>query len=107
MEAKRLIGRHLFDGMFDIRASGFLPKPEAIAYEKFIKEFDISPKTSIMFDDLEKNLKVPHDMGMKTVQVVADDDFSHDLVESWELEKNHQHEHVHFITDNLTNFLKP
>ncbi len=103
---EKLGGKHLFDGMFDIRASGFLPKPEPVAYKKFITEFDISPKTSIMFDDLEKNLKVPHNLGMKTVQVVASDDFSHDLVESWELEKDHQHEHVHFITNNLTDFLK-
>ncbi len=102
----RLGAKNLFDGMFDIRATGYLPKPDPAAYKKFIANFDISPTKSIMFDDLEKNLKVPHNIGMKTVQVVADDSFNHELVESWELERNHKHEHVHHITDDLVGFLK-
>ena len=103
---EKLGATKLFDGMFDIRATGFKPKPEPIAYEKFIKEFKIVPSAAIMFDDLEKNLKVPHVIGMKTVQVIADEDFNHELVESWELERCHENEHVHHITNDLVKFLK-
>ena len=38
-----------------------------------------------MFDDLEKNLLVPHEIGMRTVQVVAGEDYAHEQVEAWEL----------------------
>ncbi|MCF6321834.1 MAG: pyrimidine 5'-nucleotidase [Rhizobiaceae bacterium] len=103
---EKLGASKLFDGMFDIRATGFKPKPEPVAYQKFINEFDIFPSSSIMFDDLEKNLKVPHIMGMKTVQVIADESFNHELVESWELEKCEKNEHVHHITNDLVKFLK-
>jgi len=102
---EKLGGKNLFDGMFDIRATGYAPKPLPIAYDKFLSAFDINPNKAIMFDDLEKNLAVPHALGMKTVQVVANDDFSHAQVEAWELDKGHEHEHVHFITDDLVQFL--
>jgi putative hydrolase of the HAD superfamily len=58
-----------------------------------------------MFDDLEKNLLVPHDVGMTTVQVVASEDFAHDQVEAWELTRGVA-SHVHHVTDDLANFLK-
>lgn len=47
----------------------------------------IDARRAAMFDDLEKNLVVPHDVGMRTVQVVASADFTHDQVEAWELER--------------------
>ena len=50
-----------------------------------------------MFDDLEKNLVVPHEVGMATVQVIAGDDFAHEQVEAWELERTGG-PHVHHVT---------
>jgi putative hydrolase of the HAD superfamily len=102
---QRLGGADLFDGMFDIRASGFQPKPDRIAYEMCFEAFGIDPATAVMFDDLEKNLKVPHDMGMATVQVIADDDFVHEQVDAWELLRSDSHDHVHHRTDDLVAFL--
>ena len=58
-----------------------------------------------MFDDLEKNLLVPHQVGMTTVHVVAAEDFEHDQVESWELGRT-TGPHVHHVTDDLAGFLK-
>ena len=58
-----------------------------------------------MFDDLEKNLLVPHETGMVTVQVVAAEDFEHDQVDAWELGRT-DGAHVHHVTDDLAGFLK-
>ena len=102
----RLGGGHLFDGMFDIRAAGYKPKPERIAYEMCFESFGIDPAKAVMFDDLEKNLKVPHDMGLGTVQVVAHEDFAHEQVDSWELHRSDDHEHVHHVTSDLVAFLR-
>lgn len=102
---EKLGGSDLFDGMFDIRAAGYRPKPEQHAYDLFLSRFDIDPTRAVMFDDLHKNLKVPHEMGMSTVQVVADPDFTHEQVDAWELVQEDDHPHVHHITDNITGFL--
>lgn len=101
----RLGGDGLFDGVFDIRATDYNPKPERSAYEKFIAAFDIPADRAIMFDDLEKNLKVPHELGMATVHVVPDNDFTHDQVDSWELTRADDQDHIHHITDDLVRFL--
>ena len=57
-----------------------------------------------MFDDLEKNLLVPHEIGMRTVQVVAAEDYAHEQVEAWELGRSTA-PHVHHVTDDLAAFL--
>lgn len=102
---ERLGAKDLFDGMFDIRAAKYQPKPERIAYEMCFELFDIDPARAVMFDDLEKNLKVPHDMGMTTVQVIAGEDFVHEQVDDWELHRSDDHIHVHHKTADLTAFL--
>jgi putative hydrolase of the HAD superfamily len=102
---KRIGGEELFEGIFDIRAMQYQPKPLPIAYQSFFAAHGIDPTRAAMFDDLEKNLLVPHDVGMTTVQVVAGEDFAHDQVEAWELERSLA-SHVHHVTDDLANFLK-
>jgi len=103
----RRLGAHkLFDGLFDIRAAGFTPKPQRTAYEIFLKNFNISPQTAAMFDDLEKNLMVPHQMGMNTVHVVAGKKFVNDQVDEWELSRVDGEEHIHHVTDDLVTFLR-
>jgi len=102
---EKLGGRHLFDGMFDIRAAGFVPKPERPAYEQFLKSFGISPQKAAMFDDLEKNLRVPHIMGMTTVHVIADKEFAHEQVDNWELTRADDGVHIHHVTSDLAGFL--
>ncbi|SFZ86393.1 putative hydrolase of the HAD superfamily [Devosia enhydra] len=94
----------LFEGIFDIRAMKYQPKPLPVAYEAFFAAHGIGSRNAAMFDDLEKNLKVPHDTGMITVQVVAGQGFAHEQVEAWELTRS-QDEHVHHITDDLASFL--
>jgi len=102
----RLGARELFDGVFDIRSAGFTPKPERLAYEVFLKNFDISPQKAAMFDDLEKNLKVPHLMGMNTVHVVPEADFARDQADNWELSRVDGAQHIHHVTADLVAFLR-
>jgi putative hydrolase of the HAD superfamily len=75
------------------------------AAETYFAQHGIDATKAAMFDDLEKNLLVPHDVGMVTVQVVAAEDFVHDQVESWELGRSGE-PHVHHVTDNLATFLR-
>lgn len=95
----------LFEDIFDIRAMGFQPKPLRIAYDSFFAAHGIDAGRAAMFDDLEKNLVVPHETGMVTVQVIAGPDFAHDQVEAWELEQKGG-PHIHHITSDLAGFLR-
>src|SRR3569833_4052454 len=95
----------MFADIFDIRAMGFKPKPLPEAYESFFAAHGIDAKRAAMFDDLEKNLLVPHQVGMVTVHVVASEDFEHDQVDSWELGRT-TGPHVHHTTDDLAAFLR-
>lgn len=103
---ERLGAGDLFEAIFDIRLARFEPKPAPGAYARFLSAHDIDPTRAIMFDDLEKNLKVPHDNGMVTVQVVAGADFVHDQCDAWELGRGDGHAHVHHVTDDLVSFLQ-
>ena len=100
----KLGGSDLFEHVHDIRAMTYVPKPNRQAYEGFFTLHGIDPASAVMFDDLEKNLVVPHEMGMVTVQVVAAPDFAHANVEAWELGRT-SGPHVHHVTDNLAQFL--
>ncbi|GHA32441.1 pyrimidine 5'-nucleotidase [Devosia pacifica] len=102
---RRLGADHLFEHVFDIRAMTYVPKPHRQAYDGFLARHGIDPTAAVMFDDLEKNLKVPHEIGMVTVQVTAGSDFVHEQVDAWELDRTRQ-EHVHHITEDLAHFLR-
>lgn len=66
----RLGGDMLFPHIFDIRAMHFTPKPHKGAYAAFLAAHAVDPRRAVMFDDLEHNLRVPHELGMLTVQVI-------------------------------------
>jgi putative hydrolase of the HAD superfamily len=95
----------LFEDIFDIRAMAYKPKPLPEAYEAFCAANGIDARRAAMFDDLEKNLLVPHETGMVTVQVVASADFQHEQVDAWELERTGG-VHVHHVTNDLADFLR-
>lgn len=102
---RRLGGDDLFEHVHDIRAMTYVPKPHKAAYDGFLALHNIDPKTAVMFDDLEKNLVVPHDIGMSTVHVVAGEDFVHEQIDAWEMERA-TGPHVHHVTDDLAKFLR-
>lgn len=61
---------HAIEGIFDIEDAGLVPKPERAAYQKFFADHRVTPTSAIMFEDIAKNLAVPHEFGMRTVLVV-------------------------------------
>jgi putative hydrolase of the HAD superfamily len=97
------IGEH-FEAVFDIIAAELEPKPAPQTYQKFLRDYGVLPKTSAMFEDLARNLVVPHQLGMTTVLVVPDG--TQEVVrEDWELE-GRDAAHVDHVTDDLTGFLQ-
>jgi putative hydrolase of the HAD superfamily len=97
------IGGH-FDAVFDIIAAELEPKPAPQTYQKFLDLHGVAADKSAMFEDLARNLVVPHRLGMTTVLVVPDG--TKDVVrEDWELE-GRDADHVDHVTDDLTGFLQ-
>ena len=93
-----------FEAVFDIIAAELEPKPAPRTYQKFLRDHGVDPATSAMFEDLARNLVVPHQLGMTTVLVVPDG--TREVVrEDWELE-GRDAAHVDHITDDLTAFLR-
>ena len=97
------IGAH-FEAVFDIIAAELEPKPAPQTYRKFLQLHAVDPARSAMFEDLSRNLVVPHQLGMTTVLVVPDG--STEVVrEAWELEGRGA-AHIDHVTDDLTGFLQ-
>jgi len=97
------IGHH-FEAVFDIIAAELEPKPAPQTYEKFLSEHAVDPTKAAMFEDLARNLVIPHRFGMTTVLVVPDG--TREVVrEDWELEGRGE-AYVDHVTDNLTGFLQ-
>src|SRR6202045_769747 len=93
-----------FEAVFDIIAAELEPKPAPQTYQKFLKDHGVDPLKSAMFEDLARNLVVPHQLGMTTGLGVPDG--SKEVVrEDWELE-GRDAAHVDHVTDDLTAFLE-
>ncbi len=93
-----------FDDIFDIRAADLEPKPRPRVYERFLARHDVDPKRAVIFEDLARNLEVPHALGMITVLVVPKG-AGVVLREDWEL-AGRDAPHVDHVTDDLTDFLR-
>jgi putative hydrolase of the HAD superfamily len=92
-----------FEDVFDIAASNFVPKPERRAYEVFLDKHGVEPSRSAMFEDIAKNLAVPHELGMTTTLIVPKtvDPFR----ESFEQEAVKTPD-IDYITNDLADFLR-
>ncbi|MDP5336613.1 MAG: pyrimidine 5'-nucleotidase [Paracoccaceae bacterium] len=80
----------LFDAVYGVEHAGFLPKPEAQAFQTVFDADGLDPRQAAMFEDDPRNLAAPHAMGMRTVHVAPDP---------------HEGDHIHHHTDDLTGFL--
>jgi len=92
-----------FEDVFDIAASDFVPKPDRRAYERFLERHAVDPARSAMFEDIAKNLVVPHDLGMTTTLIIPKtvdpfrESFEQEAVEA---------PHIDHITAELSEFLQ-
>src|SRR4029079_5442678 len=73
-----------FEDVFDIAAADLDPKPMPQVYDRFLARHGVDPSKAAMFDDLARNLEVPHTLGMVTVLVVPEGSRAV-LREEWEL----------------------
>ena len=101
--ARLQIEQH-FDDVFDIAAAALEPKPRPAVYDRCVARHRIDPEKSAIFEDLARNLEVPHALGMATVLVVPAG-AGVVLREDWEL-AGRDAPHVDHVTDDLTGFLR-
>lgn len=91
-----------FEDVFDIAAADFVPKPDRRAYLSFLDRHKVDPGRAALFEDIAKNLVVPHDLGMTTCLVVPTtpdpfrDAFEQEAVAA---------PHVDHVTSDLAGFL--
>ena len=64
---KKLNLENIFQSIFGIKEANYLPKPNIETYNLFLKINNINPKTSIMFEDMGRNLIPAKELGMTTV----------------------------------------
>lgn len=57
----------LFSDTLDIRALGYVPKPDAGAYDALVRHTRCNPRKTALFDDRACNLAPAHSLGMTTV----------------------------------------
>lgn len=95
----------MFDDIFDIADADFVPKPAAQAYERFFDRHEVDPLRAVMFDDLARNLVIPHERGMTTVLVLPKPG-QDDHREAFEIPSGETTAYIDFATSDLTRFLK-
>ena len=81
----------VFSCIYGVEDANYNPKPEYKAYELVFKKDGLNPLTSAMFEDEPRNLKVPHQLGMKTIFVSPESKDEH---------------YIDFHTSELSGFLK-
>lgn len=88
LEARGLSG--LFDAVYGVEHAGFHPKPDRAAFEMVFAADGLDPSRAAMFEDDARNLRVPHEMGMRTVHVALEPEPAG---------------HIHHHTEDLAEFL--
>lgn len=93
----------LMDGISDIVATGYRPKPGADAFDAFIDTHGVEPASAAMFEDMPHNLEVPHALGMTTVLIQSTfiDHPAQAAARKWQSPPDH----IHHMTPCLERFL--
>tara|TARA_B110000881_G_C18379022_1_gene415120 strand:+ start:111 stop:776 length:666 start_codon:yes stop_codon:yes gene_type:complete len=94
---KKIGIERLFDGVFDIVESNFIPKPSIEPYKKIIEKFKIEPEYCIFIEDIARNLKPAHELGMKTVWIKNNEPWAAEFSDS---------DFIDYRTGDLAKFLK-
>ncbi len=91
IEARGLSG--LFDAVYGVENAGFHPKPRREAFDTVFTADGLDPLCAAMFEDDPRNLRVPHELGMRTVHVAP------------EALPQSEAAHIHYHTIDLGSFL--
>lgn len=85
-----------FEGIWDVHAMNYRPKPEHSAYAGMIAAMDIKPDGAAFIEDMSRNLVVPKAMGMQTVWL--------DLGTEWGA-RDHDDTAIDLVIDDLAAWL--
>lgn len=93
--------RH-FEGIFDIRAARFIPKPQPECYQLMIDRHAVDPRSALMVEDIHRNLRPAAAIGMTTLWVKEDGHPDTEVLgqDTGDLA------HVHHVTDDLAAWLE-
>ena len=92
----RLGVAHCFDGIFDIVAANYRPKPDPATYRLLVERHGIDPSTAAMIEDLPRNLRPAAELGMTTVLVLTGEEWA---------ATDAAGDHIHHVTDDLLGWL--
>jgi len=87
---------HHFDGIFDIVASDYVPKPDPSVYDTMLRALDVNPTKAVMVEDMAKNLVPAAALGMATVWVRNDTPWS---------QADENTDYIHHVTEDLIDWL--
>jgi len=85
----------MFDGIYDIIAADYRPKPDPAPYKDFVRRFDVEPQRAVMVEDIARNLEPAHAMGMSTV-----------LIRSKRYEESPDDDYIHHVAGDLLGWLQ-
>jgi putative hydrolase of the HAD superfamily len=85
-----------FVGIHDIECCEYLPKPDPSGYQALLARHGIDAAGAAMIDDMAKNLKPAHELGMTTVWLRGGPHM---------VDGDATAEHVHHVADDLAAFL--
>jgi putative hydrolase of the HAD superfamily len=98
--AERITGHlgvaHHFEAVFDIADSDYLPKPDPGPYRKMLTRYDVEPSKAVMVEDMVRNLAPAAAMGMTTVWVPGNPEWSGE---------GSREDYVHHVAENLVDWL--
>jgi putative hydrolase of the HAD superfamily len=86
----------LFEGICDIRAVHYTPKPDPAAYTALLAHQKIDPAKSLFVEDMARNLTPAKALGMTTVWLDNGSESGH---------RDHRPEHVDFHVQDIADWL--
>jgi putative hydrolase of the HAD superfamily len=66
---ERLGMSDVFEGIHDVHATGYRPKPDPLAYQGLCDAYGLDPRESLFVEDMARNLKPAKAIGMTTVWI--------------------------------------
>lgn len=98
--AERVLAARGLDGLFedicDIRATGYVPKPQWPAYHHLLAAHDVDPERSLFVEDMARNLTPAKALGMTTLWLDNGAESGHRDLEI---------EQIDYRADDLTDWL--
>lgn len=85
-----------FEIIFDIDRADYVPKPEAVVYDRLVEDCRLDARRTVMVEDMARNLKPAADLGMTTVWIDNGSDWGAEGADEG---------HIDHVTDDLAEWL--